>query len=341
MYTAGRQGTLVFPSGVCRMTGSVSKNFSQGGSEQGMVILKGTGDSKVRFMGTGFNRIEIQGLHNLICEGMTFIGDLSGDGTVKEAASSHLLLQADIVTVRDCLFAGLGVSGTTGQVVLMRGNNINVMENTQFRGVGGFLGPVVKADQAFFNRFSRLVFIDYGAVYPSSYSKGGGTSRHWIKVDNVSGQKADRGSVLVEDCFFDEGAQTAAVQINNVRWAEIARSGNNISGFGTGPAFENVKQVRIRDSFFGYTAEPDIVGLKLTNVGECDIDGLRFFMGGDADNGADRIEVSGSAGKLIIRNLTRGNFTELTAPTIVNTAGSEIVRDGVRYAVNGAVQVGD
>ena len=120
VHTAGKVGTILFPSGVCRMTGSVAKNFAHSGSKQGRISVKGTGDSAIRLMGTGSTRIDIEGAELLTWE-MILLGDMSGDPEtpVKETNASHLHLGGDVVVYEKSQIYGLGVSGSSGAMVYL------------------------------------------------------------------------------------------------------------------------------------------------------------------------------------------------------------------------------
>jgi len=333
----GKGGTILFPSGICRMAagGKVSEDLGASGSQQGMFILKGTGDSAIRFLGTNDVRLQFFNSQTIICEKLVFLGDLTSL-TSTEASIAHLSFGGDISIVKECLFYGLGLAHGTAKGILWMSNQC-VLEKCQFRGTWGNLDPVVYATaiDSFVARDVRC--IDYGVYGTTSYAKGGSTGLNWIKVVNTGSTNQIPGSkFLCEDCTFDEGADVA-VSVTDFEWAVVRASNVNIPGRAHGPEFIRVHNVEVDNSNFGYTSFSGIVGLYVEDVDTARFRNIRFFSPA-GETSADTLSIQGTTRKVIIDNCSRGLATRL--PWILqNDADAEIIVDGVRTK-GGLTQIG-
>lgn len=114
----------------------------------------------------------------------------------------------------------------------------------------------------------------------------------------------------------------------------------NVSAAGSGPKLIRVRNVDIKQSNFGYTSSAGTVGLYLEDVKRAMLDGVRLIPGTlISEDGVDTIELDGSTQKVTLLNTTRGNAGSELPPIIINTAGAEILQDGI-ITRGGVTQIG-
>lgn len=331
--STNNNGTLLFPSGVCRMTGAsdVDVNFALSGSEQGMVIIKGTGDSAIRFTGSQFIRMNIQGNLTIKMQDLVFLGDLSGGGNNLEAVSHHVRLHGDKVILDNVQAYGLG-GGTNGDGIFgLFGGRETSVEHCNFHGNWPNLGPVIKSSGIDNFSLRSCNFIDYGAYNATSYSKMGDGGPYWVDINNtgLAGQmKWSR--CHFEDNWFDEGSQTAPVRVTDFELVNMERCYSNVSGFGHGYEFVRCHSVTVEDTLAGYSAIADLVGIKATDIDLLKLRNVRFWPGDDVlGHGPTTLQLTGTTRKVIIEHCSQGPVDDRQPFTIVNTAGAELVIDGV------------
>lgn len=342
LYTQGRNGELILPEGVCRIagSGSVTKDFSEEGSPQGQIVVRGQGSAAVRFMaGTQATRFEITGSQTLICREVAWLGDMTdlGDETnPTEAGQAHVHLEGQLVIYENNQHYGLGMfdNALNRGLVWIQSGYQAVVRGCQWRGCWGNHRPNLFIYGSDSVRIEDTLFIDYGVYQSTSYSKGGAGCTHWIDIDNDGGSNETYGKVVLKNLYMDEGSQTSQVRVQNLEWLSMEDCYTNVAGAGIGMILNNVHTAEIARSNFGYAAVPDKIGVRATNVDLLRMKDVRFIDGGD-NAGVDTVELLGTTRKLILDNCKRGAPTNRLPFKIVNTANAKIVQDGVTTDKNG------
>lgn len=304
--------TIQFPTGVIRMLGAVSANFTL---YSGLVILQGDG-SAVKFIGSQYVRWTIGTPSQIIMQDLVFLGSLLTP-TATESVAGHFFIGGDQAIVRNCLFYGLGLSGPAAGI--LNGEQTPFYENCMFRGCYtlDLTSSCIYLKWLHQATIHKCFFIDYGQYFDTVYSKNGGTGGAFIEVNNPISSTERHSYLIIRDTFCDEGPNTAIKLINMLG---VLMDNVSINNHLIGIEVHQIKSVRLNTSLLGYTTNEN-VGILAEDVDFMQLDSVY------GDYGIHRIQLTGTPGKLVMNN----SHTLNGQWDVENTAGSEYVRDGVAY----------
>jgi hypothetical protein len=102
----------------------------------------------------------------------------------------------------------------------------------------------------------------------------------------------------------------------------------NVAGVGKGLILDGVHSARVLQSNFGYTSFSDKIGISANDVEMLRLEDVRYLPG-TGESGVDTLELTGTTRKVILDNCRRGSTDNRVPFIITNTAGAEIVQDGI------------
>jgi hypothetical protein len=316
-------GILELPNGVCRIAGKVF------GAPYCPIVIKGVGNSVVKFMGVRDRRFEVTAQENILSfENITFRGETTTDIDPSKnynATQCILWLKGSLVNMRNCRILALAVSGSGPEVGVVTVYQSNAhFELCQFSASAAPGAGVVRGLDLKSMSFKNCSFLDWQNLGADYYSKTPIGNVAWIRADDWHMEAATNYTrrLAVDECYFDEGTANA-ILMKGGDSAEIVGSGAN---FGTdcGYNFENVPDVRIRQTWCGYISTGNRVGVRAHNVGLLKLERLKLH------NAVNHIELSGTTKRAILENChLQGN--ETYPDGVKNTANALLEIDGVKY----------
>ena len=302
-------GTIVFPNGITKLTGSASVNML---GLQGAVCLVGSGGNSIVHVASGTGiAIGIYNTSKVNVENLTFIGTYRDTYTNDLLDCSQSVINCGFVeqvSVRDCKFIGIGIAAPYGEPYNGYETNKNhgivavsdgelLVERCYFGGCGTSQCGNVNVTSWNGLTIRDSQFIDYGYYNGQTISKTGHINNTaWVRAINPKPVKSarERGKIKIERTSFDEGCYNGLF-VNGAQWLEIDNLSMN-NGNGIGIAVNNVAHTRIKDSFIGYINNN--VGLYAYNSRIIELDSLLF--GGNVKY----VILEGGVSKLISRYST-------------------------------------
>lgn len=260
-------GTVVFPGGKIILAGQHSLG------QYGRYInfrLQGNKNSVVEVW-TTWLLFDFSNTLQGEVEGLTFVGRPANPGDPRFTDVYVAVIYSpstNQVTIRNTQFFGL----RSNDSIVKAGNGDIVIENSQFEGNSAQVANVHA-----FGPYQRgltirnTVFLDYANWQDQYLSKSPYGIGAWVKVEGAATPTSatSHRQVRIEDCRFDEAAQTA-VHLSNVFAAHISGINVNVAGpaGGNGITLNNVEFAAIKGSWFGWSsiARPAIVALNGSTV---------------------------------------------------------------------------
>lgn len=336
-------GTLVFPSGICRMNSEVSANLA---GDEGIYHFKGSGGSQIRFQGIDYNRLVLNSTENIIFEDLIFRGNTAVGAPFHEATNAIFLFSGvNTVSFKNCIIAAMGTGGSGGNnygVIAVTGSQLE-MENCKMAGI---FGPAaVRGHNSIGVVLKHVFFPDYTNINGAYVSKTPVGASTWVKMTEDSyevaptapQEQAGKTSRLkLIHCGFDEGA-TNAVYTDGIRYIETEGCPNNYGKW----VVKNAKSFIDRNSFFGYgTTLQDAVTLENVDYAE--------MTGSVLDRGMSTVKLLGTTKRAVFNGVqvpqNPGVIDRLHKPmefaNVINTAGAYVEIDGVKKRGSGPIQIG-
>jgi len=267
-------GTLEFPGGVIDIRKRidiipttykpVNINFKGDG---GSVIKVSVGANEIAFYCGNLNRLQID---DMVFRGMNVPPE---DPRFYDAKFVIFAGWVSIVSLTNSSFLGLGVSN--GGAVIEASSNL-VVDKCQFDGNTAEYpdGAVINLDccslsgkNASISNTTFTDFTHFNGEYMSKTTILGGS---WFKAKRIHYAGDPRlQRVTIEDCFFDEGAAWA-INTEDIGGLNIRGTNFNVSSVTGGTAVKavNVTRVRIEDSHFGLSTQPQPFAILSQSSGE-------------------------------------------------------------------------
>lgn len=293
-------GTIVFPAGVTLISRQVPQVDFNG--HQGQLRLTGVGGrSAVMFGNTDDSqyKFSVGNLDQFIIENITFIGkDVPRSHPEFHAATLAVfyITYTEQMVIKDSTFYNLSVNlDSTASGVVSTYNTTLKIENSMFNGCAAPSSAVVNAINWTALEVRNTNFFDYGNYGGVFYSKSHAGARAWIRATDAVPHinSRPRSFVVVEDSSFDEGAANA-ILVENARGVSVKRVASNDSAFGAGVNVKNVKNVKVEQSWFGYTPV-ETPGIIADNVDLLELDTV------EQAHGVKYIWLKGATRKAVIR----------------------------------------
>lgn len=308
--------TIVFPTGICRLAGTLTKDFL---ATQGILTFKGSGGSAIRFMTVEYNRFTISNMEKVSFRDLVFLGDNGGVGVNTEANNAHFLCGAIQTVFDNCMFYGLRIENG-GLGIIYTGGNLTIRDCQ----ILGCAGPVIVRFNASFGlRIFNTQFIDYGTYGNLYISKTPASVGVWVAgEDGAQTNARELSSIVIEGCSFDEGA-AYAVSTDGIRHITIRNCAQNVGTSDVGMYFKDAHSVHIDQSWWGYNPDVNVKALICEDVRQLEMNNCML------DDGANRVELLGSMDRAVFNNV-KHDAVLLTAADVINTAGAVLDFNGVR-----------
>ncbi|MDQ4121604.1 MAG: hypothetical protein M3209_09175 [Acidobacteriota bacterium] len=321
-------GTIVFPNGITKLTGSATVNML---GKQGAVRLVGSGGNSVVHVATGTEAaIRVGNTSRVNVEDITFIGTFRNSYNNDLFDCAQSVIQCSFVqqvTVRDCKFLGIAIGAPYDEAWNSFASNRNhgvvsvhegdlLVERCYFGGCATSQCPNVNVDSWYGLTIRDSQFIDYGYYNDQTVTKTGYvTNTAWVRAINPKpvANAHTRGKIRIERTMFDEGCVYGLLAYG-AQWVDIDNLTMN-NGIGYGIALYNVAHTRIKDSFIGYTNSN--VGVFAYNSKIIELDSLLF--GGNVKY----VQLEAGVSKLISRYSTLPGGS-LYPNGIINRAGAAL-----------------
>lgn len=317
-------GTLVFPDGVTKISGS--SNINQTGKFGAIRLLGSGGNSAVHIAGGG-RCFEFANTSSVTVEELTFIGT-PGNYVFDFTQALFYFSYVEQVTIRNCQFLGLSVNAPYsgppfeinkdyGIVVCNQGDLL--IDRCIFGGCATNQCPNVGVTSWNGLTIRDSQFLDYGAYANNTLiSKTGGiTNTAWVRALNYNPVTSarQRGKISIERTTFDE-AHSNALYLYGAKWLELNNVSINCSPIGVSIFLRDIWRAKIKDSFIGYNNNMD-VGVFAYDCSLIEMENLVL------DGSVKYINISGATQKLISRysNLPGGS---LAANGVINDSGASV-----------------
>lgn len=245
-------GTLEFPCGTLdlRDTQVFISNFVSWRIEGNMCAV-------IR-VSPNYTLFEFGNSPHVIISGMAFLG--IPENTI-DSALAVVVFGGGQNIVRDSKFLGL----RSGNSIIVTGQD-TLIENSQFDGNSSPNGIYSVGEYQKGLTIKKSTFIDYANFQGQYLSKTPYGNDSWITVSGGPPLNQYKGQrqLRVEDCIFDEGAQTH-IYASDIFAVDISGLRSNVSGVDGGKSIylSNVSKARIAASWFGLSgyARPAVVAV--------------------------------------------------------------------------------
>lgn len=267
------------------------------------------GRSAVMFGNTddSYYKFSVGNLDQFIIENLVVLGKNVQPGHPEFHAARlavFYITYTEQMIIKDSAFYGLSVNmDSTWSGVVSVYNSTLKIENSMFNGCAAPSSAVVNSINWNAVEIRNTNFFDYANYRGEYFSKSPSGTRAWIRaIDGIAQHNSrPRSFVVVEDSSFDEAA-ASAILVENAGAVSVKRIASNDSAFGAAVNVKNVRNVKVEQSWFGYTpvATPGVIA---DNVDLLEIDNI------EQANGVNHIWLKGSTRKAIVRysNLNQGN----------------------------------